>query len=319
MKIRVYAAGLILLMLLPVSALAGSAQPALDAEPEMINVGPLSVIPAASGIQLSQPAAVRTERREDTACLYSAPDEHSSVLMTYYSGAPLTALRRAGDFYQVQAGSSGASLMGYMRVQDVAVGDTAERVVSPAYMELQFNREADVFAYCDAGAAIIGRCEPGRTYYAMSKNDEKWVQLYLPPQEHVWEEKERMTRGFVQLKTGMAIGRFHMPGEWTVEPRTGEITRKQAAELAIDHLTRTNDHSLPDVYMQREALEAMDFSAQLRQMEGSMINDWQVYFWEREGSDFVRVYVHADALGNVKTHHQYWPAGEYPYGVRPTL
>lgn len=318
----------LVLCLLPALALAGSAKGKVDAVLVSENLeisgetyaGPLSVITAQPGIRIAQSGVVRTTQTDGVSPLYLAPDAGSEVLMTYYSGAPIQVLRQMGAFCQVQVGERGASVMGYMRAQDVAVGDTAERVVWPAYMELQFNREAQVYAYCDENAQVIGSCQPGKTYYAMGKNDDKWVQLYLPPVNHVWEEEERIEMGFVKLDTGLARGYWHELQSWTISPRAGEVTPQQVTALAIEHLTKTGNGSLPEIYTRKEALESMHSRVLYMQMAESLVNDWWVYFWENAGSDVVRVYVYVDGQGNVNMHHDYIAVGdEDAYSIRMTL
>ena len=119
---------------------------------------PLAVVPPPGDRRPAHSAVVCTS--EETAPLYRLPDEDSGVLMRYYGSAPVQVLRPAdGGFYRVQAGEPGAGVAGYMRVGDVELDAAAQRGVRPRYMELQFNREADVYAYCDAGALVIGRCD----------------------------------------------------------------------------------------------------------------------------------------------------------------
>lgn len=204
MKYTSIAVLLALLLLGPGAALAGgqaadaaqavNEQPAVDgAQDEWLSdvggsafyIGPLAVVPPKQGLQLTRKAVVVPETADGTVAMYEQPYEGSAVLMTYYRGAPLEVIRASvNGFYQVQAGTAGAGVMGYMRAQDVKIGETAEREVAPSYMELQFNKEAKIYAYCDENAEEIGLCTVDRTYYAMGKNDGKWVQLTLPPVFH---------------------------------------------------------------------------------------------------------------------------------------
>lgn len=236
-------------------------------------------------------AAAATQASDATAKLYALPDENAEVLMEYYSGAPLELIRQIGGrYYQVQAGEDGASVMGYMRAQDVEIGTDAARRVQPCFMRLEFNREAQVYAYCDESAQMIGVCEPGKTYYAMSKNEDKWVQLFLPPQPHLREEEDRMTHGFVHLETGLARGYWQELNRWAVEPQEGEISSERAVGLAIDYLESGERLGIPEVYKDREALEGMGHYAYLNMTaEDEFPTAWFVYFWEKEGNDAVYV------------------------------
>lgn len=288
---------------------------------------PLAVVPPTGDRRPAHSAVVCTS--EETAPLYRLPDEESGVLMRYYGGAPVQVLRPAGGgFYRVQAGEPGAGVAGYMRVGDVELDAAAQRGVRPRYMELQFNREADVYAYCDAGAPVIGRCDTAHTYYAMGKSDGKWVQLYLPPQTHVWQQPDRITCGFVRLETGMARGYWHEPEEWEAEPLPGEITREQAIELAIDRLTGDPESAwvnseradgMPGAYAVRSRLEQMDCRAFLR-MRPEGEPSWWVYFWQQPQSDAVCVHIRAMPAEEMVLSSGYILSDDWPiYSIEPTL
>lgn len=254
-------------------------------------IGPLAIVPPEQGFQLTQRAVAAPETADGTVAMYEQPHEGSAVLMTYYRGAPLEVIRASvNGFYQVQAGTAEAGVMGYMRGQDVEIGERADREVAPSYMELQFNREAKIYAYCDESAKEIGICTVDHTYYAMGKNDGKWVQLTLPPVFHFWEQEDRATVGFVKLETGMARGYWHEPGAWESSPVTGEASVQQLVELAIVGLTNasTDGDGLPEAFTQRAALERMESRVFLDcPLEDAQ--RWRVCFWETEGSEAVTV------------------------------
>lgn len=271
--------------------------------------------------KLTRSAAALTKESDGTVGLFERPDEASAVLMEYYSGAPLEIIRAAGSgFYQVQAGERDASLMGYMRAQDLEAGD-ASRLVQPCFMELRFNRETHVYAYCDEGAKVIGTCEPGKTYYAMSKNEDKWVQLFLPPKPHVREEAERMTYGFVHLETGMAHGYWQELEHWETEPAGTEMTREQAMELALNHLEGGQSGGMPDVYEDRAELERMESRAYLRVIRGSdRPAAWMIFFWQSEGEDAAYVMLHISGTELLGISASYISAEDWSaYSVEPVL
>ena len=282
----------------------------------------LPVCAAAQDAEAARMAAAVTRASDATVRLYAKPDESARVIMEYYSGAPLEIVRSVGGkFYQVQAGSEDASVMGYIRAQDLAVGGEAARQVQPCFMKLEFNREAQVYAYCDEGSQAIGTCEPGKTYYAMSKNEDKWVQLFLPPQPHLQEEADRMTQGFVHLETGMARGYWQELQRWEVQPADGDISRDQAVEMAIAYLENGERLGIPEVYKGRAELEAMPHRAYLSMAEGDEHpTAWFVYFWEKEGNDAVYVILNVsngELLGASESYIS--PDSWSAYGISPVL
>ena len=278
----------------------------------------LAALLPAAGAQAWQRAAVRTPQSDAAAPLYAAPDQKSQTVMTYYSGAPVQVLRAAGaDMYQVQAGTKEAGVIGYMHADDLVVGDACDRQVQPCYMALEFNRSTPVYAYCDEDARVIGTCEPEKTYYAMGKNDGNWVQLYLPPREHVWQETERMECGFVRLKTGLARGYWQELNSWEVEPQPGDLNEAQVLEAALILLENASG-GLPQIYTERTALEKMGRRSYLRQMAGrSGVQGWWVYIYEREGSDAAYAYVPPDGQGGYA--YYIGPDDWGMYDVEPAL
>lgn len=171
----------------------------------------------------------------ETAPLFARAGDSES-LMDYYRGARLTAVRPAGGgFWRVQIGRRGAALVGYMRADDLRFdAPQAQREVQPAYMRLKFNEEAAVYGWPDEGAPRLGACVPDHTYYAVSRSDGGWVQLFLPPAFHAaLEPGERAAAGFVHLAPGTAIGYFEDGMDfWTVDPLPGDMTREDALQAA---------------------------------------------------------------------------------------
>lgn len=245
-----------LLLLLPCAALAGGNEINYGAEKRIYfaTIAPEAVptpIPAAA-METVPPetaqypcTAVADAPSGGTAPMYEKPDGNSRVLMNYYRGARVTVLREAmPDFVLVQTGGQAAGLMGYMRKEDLAFGSAALREITPEFVMIRFNREAVVRRYCDALSEEIGVCSTEGEYYTVGKNDGKWVQLTAPvgmliessdePLKYkTVREGEGEPFGFVQLETGMARGYEATAWSWEVEPIPGEITRRQAIELAI--------------------------------------------------------------------------------------
>ena len=270
------------------------------ASPEAV---PYETVPPYEAPGFPTDAVAAPQSVDGTVPLFRQASEDSDVLMEYYSGARLTALRPAGGgFWLVQAGVKGASIMGYMRADDLRFGTAAQREVNVCYMELRFNRETPVYAYCDTGAKVIGTCDTEHTYYAMSRTDGKWVQLFLPPLTHVWEQEDRQTSGFVYMETGLGRGYFHGLFEgnitdtsnWTVEPLPGEMTTDGAVDFAIDlltsmpdddpqHLSFMSESGASARFFMEDSLREMDVSVQLDHhlyADGDGIQWWHVFFSE---------------------------------------
>lgn len=125
-----------------------------------------------------------------------------------------------------------------------------------------------------------------------------YAQLCLPPAVHIWEEKDRLTKGFVLLRDdegSVAKSELVTPWMWTVEPRFGEATEEAVIELVKAYvLAHGENAAVPEVYLSAETLDTLHCRAERMQTLGSLISDWWVYFWEKEGGDVVRVYVWAD-------------------------
>lgn len=266
----------ILLMMLPGAAWAETnagkqEEKIIEYGTESVNLsgfmtcGPLACVQKERALGV---AAVASPAQSDgTALLYELPDEDSTVLMGYYSGARLTVLRDVSEeFYKVQAGEPGLGITGYMRKAEVMLGLEAQRQVQPAYMELQLDRDVEIYAYCDELSEHVWTARAGQTLYAMSRSDGGWVQLCLPPEIHVWEEEDRPVSGFARLEPGMARGYFRQMDSWTVAPCPGELEPEQMIELAISFLEeKAGDFS--SSFTNRDALLSMESRVFLRCLE----------------------------------------------------
>ena len=259
MKARQAALCLCLLLLLPAVAAAGGSENA-----ELAQVTP---VPTAAALKQPDPGslatvppqvqrwpmtAVAVPAQEDGAvALLDAPDANARVLMTYYAGTRLTVLREAKPgFLQVQTGTKEAGAMGYMRRSELRLGSAALREAAPEYMMIELNREADVYAWCDEGSGVIGSFAAGERFFAIGKNDGKWVQIAVPGNgivtrgdQYEWldigaqgtraDGTPGITCGFVRMETGLGRGYPCIAERWEVEPVPGEITREQAVEIAV--------------------------------------------------------------------------------------
>ena len=259
MKARQAALCLCLLLLLPAAAAAGGSENAelAQATPaptaaalKLPDIGSLATVPPQ--VQRWPMTAVAMPAREDgTVALLDAPDANARVLMTYYAGTRLTVLREAKPgFLQVQTGTREAGAMGYMRKSELRLGSAALRETAPEYVMIELNREADVYAWCDEGSGVIGSFAAGERFFAIGKNDGKWVQIAVPGSGIVtrrdayeWldtgaqgtraDGTPGVTCGFVRLETGLGRGYPCIAERWEVEPVPGEITREQAVEIAV--------------------------------------------------------------------------------------
>ena len=257
MKARQAALYLCLLLLLPAAAAAGGSENAEIAAPaptaaafKLPDSGSLATAPPQT--QRWPMTAVAVPAQEGgTVVLLDAPDANARVLMTYYAGTRLTVLREAKPgFLQVQTGTKEAGTMGYMRSDELRLGSAALREAAPETMMIELNRDADVYAWCDEGSGVIGSFAASERFFAIGKNDGKWVQIAVPgsgivtrKDAYEWldtgaqgtraDGTPGVTCGFVRLETGMGRGYPCIAERWEVEPVPGEITREQAVEIAV--------------------------------------------------------------------------------------
>lgn len=102
---------------------------------------------------------------DQLVAMVDKPDDGGQPVISFTSGAPLEVLMEAGNgCVLAQSGEAGAGIMGYIRRENLRFGDTAPRIVQPAYYRVEFSKEGPVYAYPDAGAQVIGSCVPGKTY-----------------------------------------------------------------------------------------------------------------------------------------------------------
>lgn len=259
MKARQAALCLCLLLLLPAAAAAGGSENAelAQATPaptaaalKLPDIGSLATVPPQ--VQRWPMTAVAVPAQEGgTVALLDAPDANARVLMTYYAGTRLTVLREAKPgFLQVQTGTREAGAMGYMRKSELRLGSAALREAAPEYVMIELNRDVDVYAWCDEGSGVIGSFAAGERFFAIGKNDGKWVQIAMPGNGIVtrrdayeWldigaqgtcaDGTPGVTCGFVRMETGLGRGYPCIAERWEVEPVPGEITREQAVEIAV--------------------------------------------------------------------------------------
>ena len=257
MKARQAALCLCLLLLLPAAAAAGGSENAEIAAPaptaaafKLPDSGSLATVPPQT--QRWPMTAIAVPAQEGgTVALLDAPDANARVLMTYYAGTRLTVLREAKPgFLQVQTGTKEAGAMGYMRSDELRLGSVALREAAPETMMIELNRDADVYAWCDEGSGVIGSFAASERFFAIGKNDGKWVQIAVPGNgivtrgdQYEWldigaqgtraDGTTGITCGFVRMETGLGRGYPCIAERWEVEPVPGEITREQAVEIAV--------------------------------------------------------------------------------------
>ena len=284
MKARQAALCLCLLLLLPAAAAAGGSENAELAQATPVptaaalkqpDPGSLATVPPQT--QRWPMTAVAVPAHEDGAvALLDAPDANARVLMTYYAGTRLTVLREAKPgFLQVQTGTKEAGAMGYMRRSELRLGSAALREAAPEYVMIELNREADVYAWCDEGSGVIGSFAAGERFFAIGKNDGKWVQIAVPGSGIVtrrdayeWldvgaqgtraDGTPGVTCGFVRMETGLGRGYPCIAERWEVEPVPGEITREQAVEIAVQAALLLD---LPEAFRTEAALRARESKA----------------------------------------------------------
>lgn len=196
--------------------------------------------------------------------LFEKASEDSAVLMEYYSGALVEVVSLTGTgMAQVQCGQKGASIMGYMRTKDLRYGEQAMREVPLCLMHIEMNSDVAVQNFRDELAVELARIDATNSVYAISRSDDKWVQLYVEPCAFS-EERDGFngpfSSGFVQLQTGVARAWFEEQRTYRVLPVEGEMTYEQAYERAIELVLEHEEEIARDFPngLTREELMAMN-------------------------------------------------------------
>lgn len=232
--------------------------------------------------------------------MYEKMDETSTVLMSFYSGARLEVVAVRGDMVQVQCGETGASVMGYMRAQDLRYGVRAMREVPQCYMLLDVSRPADVYAYCDAQSAVIDAAQAGAQVQALGRNAQGWVQIRREciEQSGGWEHGAPQC-GFMKLSDGLGNGVFSVQEhQWFVLPAEDEMTYEEARKRAIA-LALTSEEAMSRLPQQRRSAEALEtvFWSDVRLIYSAQSGAvcWEVYFQaEDDYTQSFSVFMEAD-------------------------
>lgn len=239
-------------------------------------------------------AVAAPREKTGTVPMFEKASEDSAVLMEYYSGTRLTVVGYSGGMARVQAGEKGASLMGYMRADDLRYGAAAECEVPRCAMGVILNEDVEVRAYPAADAPLLGVIKAGYGFTAVSRNDGKWVQLEGPASPvYVVNrpEPEGETDGFVQsgfayLPTGTAMGSFDEQLSWLADPGEDDMPYEQAVErakeLALEH-PESLALRFPDG-VTREQLDAMYIQANFTCLGVGNGAIWQIFF--QQGNDY---------------------------------
>lgn len=244
-------------------------------------------------------AAPQDAETGGTVPMYEKPDINSRVLMSYYSGAQMEALSILGDMVRVQCGVEGASVMGYMRTEDLRYGALAMREVPRCYMRYTIWHDDRVYAYCDDQANVIRTADGGVQIRVYGENDAGWGQLLLDPilQTGDWEYYTP-ERGFMRVDKSVNSEFIVQEGEWFVLPLSNEMTFEEAKARAIELVLETPEirAKLSDRYRSREALETQFWSdVRLHYDEGTDTTFWQVFLQAGEDhSQNFTIYMDAD-------------------------
>lgn len=248
-------------------------------------------------------AAPENPESGNSVPLYEKPDENSAVLMRYYSGAQIEVLRiEAGGMVWVQCGEKGASIMGYMRMDDLRYGVQAMREVPRCFKCYTLKPASDVYAYCDGLSGVIRQTEETVQIEVYGENDEGWGHL-LPPV--VWQTgawiRNTPDRGFIRLDA-CTDGRMAVQeGERLVIPAEGEMTYEAARMRAIELLLGTPgmEGKISETYRSREALEAFWSDVRLYYDPQTDAVSWQVFL--QAGEDHSQNFtVYMDAAGEAE-------------------
>lgn len=230
-------------------------------------------------------AAPQNPEAGGTVPMYEKPDTNSRVLMAYYSGAQMEVLGILGDMVQVQCGVEGASIMGYMRTQDLRYGALAMREVPRCFKRYAIKPLSDIYAYCDGRSGVIMQTEEAVQIEVYGENDDGWGQL-LPlvvVQTGAWM-RYTPDRGFICLGACSEGLLVVQEGERLVLPADGEMTYEAARARAIEFLLETHDMEgkIDERYRSREALEAFWSDVRLYYDPQTDMTSWQVFLQAEE-------------------------------------
>lgn len=244
----------------------------------------ISAAYAQEGDDLATPregwAVAAPQELYETVPMFDTIDGGGNVLMNYYSGAQLQVTRLIGNgMVQVQAGEPGASVMGYMREEDLRYGALAMREVQQCVTQALIARGTPIYAYCDELADVIGEADGEMTYAAMGQNDEGWFQVFD-------DVGGTGVKGFLHLPEGM--DELQEMSGWVVQPAPGELTAEEAYAAAIDHLLDNPGlnamQKLPQALRTREGLMRMDAQVRMVYDWTTQRTTWDVYL--QNGEDY---------------------------------
>ena len=176
-----------------------------------------------TGALASEPAATATR-----AGLYAAPREGAQELMRYYVGTRVEIVREVDARYvQVNVGTPGGSLMGYMRREDLVFGEAAIRSVWP-----------------EEALCVNAQGQTCVLYGYMDERSEVIDPAFLP-----WQVIGEREDGWLHCLYGTGrtgfINRFELPEMRVetdvapyirVEPMEGELSRAGAIAYAREQI-----------------------------------------------------------------------------------
>lgn len=239
--------------------------------------------------------------------LYEKMDESSAVLMRYYSGTRMEVLRiEAGGMVWVQCGEQGASIMGYMRADDLRYGAQAMREVPRCLMRYTVPPATAVYAYCDERSGVMAQTAESVQIEVCGENDTGWGQL-LPAvicQTGGWM-RYTPDRGFVRADGNEAGELVVQKDERFVLPVEGEMTYEEAKARAIELLLASNEMvmRLDAQNRSREALEAFWSDVRLCYDPQTDTASWQVFL--QAGEDHSQNFtIYMDAQGEAEEMNQ---------------
>ena len=215
--------------------------------------------------------------------MWDKPGDGGSLLMNYFSGARLTVVRvPEGDYVQVQAGEKGASVMGYMRKEDLRYGAQAMREVPAVCAAINIPLEGPegvVYSHPDSLSPVAWMWNPELTLYTMGISANGFLQMFNV--NGVPEERS----GFVPAGA-VTMDAQEQRTRVVVEPVAGELTRQQAydraIELLLDNPGLSAMRKLPQELRTREGLRSMQNNVRLQYNFETGEAVWDIFLqnWE---------------------------------------
>ena len=207
--------------------------------------------------------------------LLDAPDEKAQTLMRYYVGVEVDVVRDVDAAYvQVNVGEPGGSLMGYMKKEHLAMGETAAREVIPYIVECSADfKECTLYSAPDMLSPVVNRGFYVEGASVLGYLNEAWLHVV----------SDYGGTGFVSLEELGEVRRDVREAKtFGVEPMENELSIEAAIEeakriLLEDYASGAN-HNMGMGELTREGLDASSVEVRVHRYAGYKYLHYEVDF-----------------------------------------